>query len=128
MSKHTPGPWYHRRWQAGAGENVYAEHNGKHIAQIFCVLAGDENEANARLIAAAPDMLACCKEVRNAMRYVVDLEKGTHTEQMINIGPIIERITKLLRDIERENNGDGNVRAELQSDEGAPKEAGKTTD
>ena len=60
-TKHTPGPW-------GADDNgdIYAKRNGvnEQIAFALYDLAypehaewGDEAKANARLIAAAPDML-----------------------------------------------------------------------
>ncbi len=56
--KHTPGPW---ESQATAGYEthgqraVYAEENGKDIAIVY------DGEANARLIAAAPELLEACK-------------------------------------------------------------------
>jgi hypothetical protein len=69
MSKHTPGPWeFYQR--AGEGE----DHKGFRvttgnprwwaIATIMPVDgAGVEGEANARLIAAAPDLLAALEKV-----------------------------------------------------------------
>ena len=56
MSKHTPGPW-HIDWHQRYGINV----PHKHIAMVSCFQSkeGDweENEANAHLIAAAPELL-----------------------------------------------------------------------
>lgn len=63
MSKHTPGPWVLRtreRW----GPTV-------RVGDLYVWLAGivpsserpGEHEANARLIAAAPDLLASLKEM-----------------------------------------------------------------
>lgn len=61
MSKHTPGPWNvdysgpARIAIVGAGDRILA----------FCNLQcedGDMDEANARLIAAAPDMLEALEE------------------------------------------------------------------
>lgn len=51
---HTPGPWTHN---ATAGDHdfaVYPEATGRDVA-----LVRDFNEANARLIAAAPELLRC---------------------------------------------------------------------
>lgn len=58
MSKHTPGPWDY--WQgAGIGDESHAEIIA---ADGEIVIAGfnnmiEQGEANARLIAAAPDLL-----------------------------------------------------------------------
>ena len=55
-TKHTPGPW---RWNTAAG--IYGSNN-KRCANVFVQdeikLPDDEIDANARLIAAAPDLLA----------------------------------------------------------------------
>ena len=61
MAEHTPGPWeydgsgkyYHGRW---------IRHNGLLIAQLSleASMHPKEQEANARLIAAAPDLLTAC--------------------------------------------------------------------
>jgi len=61
MNKHTPGPWYVADTKIRTSIN--SEH--KHIAMvnysyrgIESDVMGEEHEANARLIAAAPDLLA----------------------------------------------------------------------
>jgi hypothetical protein len=55
MSKHTPGPWKQRGL-------VVMEDSPRQmfVADVFVNTPGDEAEANARLIAAAPDLLAAC--------------------------------------------------------------------
>lgn len=59
MLKHTPGPWEARlledpQWMVGIkGEAFHA----------VCVTSQGNDEANARLIAAAPDLLAACKDL-----------------------------------------------------------------
>lgn len=62
-TKHTPGPWKvavsdHRVW-------VYKEALGKHIADTDTTVTMPRAEqiANARLIAAAPDMLEALREI-----------------------------------------------------------------
>lgn len=59
MSKHTPGPW---KWAIGTGicaTMVTCEQG------LICELGGgDCAEANARLIAAAPDLLTACRRLR----------------------------------------------------------------
>lgn len=71
MSKHTPGPWHY-----GGIENVYAYHQGPHgflhsrvVALVPAAeLEGgeDERRANARLIAAAPELLAVSHAIKMA--------------------------------------------------------------
>jgi hypothetical protein len=54
-SKHTPGPW---RYQEGTDAYTHIVHTG--VNRFLCQLAQDTSgvaEANARLIAAAPDLL-----------------------------------------------------------------------
>jgi hypothetical protein len=65
--QHTPGPW---AYQATAGNHdfaIYPEATGRDLA-----LVRDFNEANARLIAAAPDLLAALR----ALLAVYDVELG----------------------------------------------------
>jgi len=55
-STHTPGPWIVP--DGGIRPTVYTE-DGQHIATLYD--CGDVMEANARLIAAAPDMYDALK-------------------------------------------------------------------
>ena len=60
MSKHTKGPWEVRAdWIVGFNGTL-------HIATIPRAFDGDYSEANALLIAAAPDLLAALKDVLEA--------------------------------------------------------------
>lgn len=70
MAKHTPGPWVYCTRLSGS-EN----HKGYYIKSKKFVLAfevipvdsdGKEGKANARLIAAAPDMLAALERIEEA--------------------------------------------------------------
>lgn len=68
MSKHTPGPWLH---EAGAIADIVFHANG--IATLATIhhgvgLGDDESHANARLMAAAPDMLAALKEGKRRLQ------------------------------------------------------------
>jgi hypothetical protein len=66
--KHTPGPWH---VGLKPGPIVYSEH-GEQVANLFEPLIDEkENKANARLIAAAPDLLAALKELC-ADKYLAD--------------------------------------------------------
>ncbi len=58
MTQHTPGPWELSRdavpdWHTQI--TVYTEATGTRVATVF------EREANAHLIAAAPELLAACE-------------------------------------------------------------------
>lgn len=66
--KHTPGPWKVGRLplRLEVDENpiplIYTHDGGLEIAQVrTSAPEPGEREANARLIAAAPDLLAACK-------------------------------------------------------------------
>jgi hypothetical protein len=64
-TKHTPGPWrtdfnsYDNQWR------VY-EKNGPPIINSLFKPSGEIGEANARLIAAAPDLLEACEVLLKA--------------------------------------------------------------
>ncbi len=61
---HTPGPW--RAVVAAKGRRrafgLYGNDNGVTAQRIGSIDDTNEADANARLIAAAPDLLACLKE------------------------------------------------------------------
>ena len=69
-AKHTPGPWTAKEWErekGGLDWNVWGPKSSNHIGADYDRLAGDYgSEADARLIAAAPDLLeALDGQVRN---------------------------------------------------------------
>ena len=71
---HTPGPWVAERRRFGSWTVLSPE--GFYI--VDRVLSITDIEANARLIAAAPELLAALKECRDAvaaaMRVIADLD------------------------------------------------------
>lgn len=75
-AKHTPGPW-HIGPKPHGHCRIYATGEGHAIARTYdtemngigvCALTGPMNEANARLIAAAPELL-------DALTQIVECEK-----------------------------------------------------
>ena len=62
---HTPGPW-----ATMLGTGVYSEGGREIVYWAHNTRSGDkaEQEANAHLIAAAPDLLKALKECRNAIQ------------------------------------------------------------
>lgn len=72
MSKHTPGPWF--AFIKGDTIAVGTAKNGREVDAVVhwsgfdsCGVDHVEQRANARLIAAAPDMLAALKLVEAAL-------------------------------------------------------------
>lgn len=83
MSQHTPGPWTYKR---GEGRYASAHYIESHVYSTPTVISGkdqiaqchgyeDEVVANARLIAAAPDMLAALKSARDSFDQFVRLNR-----------------------------------------------------
>lgn len=74
-TKHTPGPWtvgpkpyYHCRIYASSENHAIARTYGPELNGIgVCSLTGPQNEADARLIAAAPDLLESLRGLYAAM-------------------------------------------------------------
>lgn len=92
MSGHTPGPWVakelyggNRRWVVLHEETI----NGGSFKRRLD-WSGQMDEANARLIAAAPDMLDALKMVRD---YIVTM-KGKGHEYQIVVDAAIEKATR----------------------------------
>lgn len=58
----TPGPWTYKATAGDHDFSVYPESTGRDVA-----LVRDFNEANARLIAAAPELLEAAREYLRAV-------------------------------------------------------------
>jgi len=71
---HTPGPWI----VFNGGVSVWA--NGGYIKQHFPEAPRDERHANARLIAAAPELLEACKLAEDILA-MLDFEEGTFEDR-----------------------------------------------
>jgi len=64
MSKHTPGPWF--ATQNGSAFNLNSPDRASHFAILLGMLSNSDGEldANARLIAAAPELLEALKALK----------------------------------------------------------------
>ena len=77
MNKHTPAPWMAHKWEL---EN----YKGVEVRDIqgnpICALANNNAEANAKLIAAAPELLEALNRVNNTLTVhgKVDSETPLH--------------------------------------------------
>jgi hypothetical protein len=77
MSDHTPGPWMiddqpHREIRIGVigdrdVETEWGFEARAYFLEVATIADTDDGPANARLIAAAPDLLAALKEVSRAL-------------------------------------------------------------
>ena len=74
-TKHTPGPWKYAPHLCSDGYRVFVPHeadNDQHdaIADLETWQTPEETEANACLIAAAPDLLAACEKLADHMDFM----------------------------------------------------------
>lgn len=82
MGEFSPGRWYvqedseyHGLW------HLASEEPEQHLAWIGAAIIGDvEGEANARLIAAAKDLLAACEAVYKKLVAIQDGGYGEHLD------------------------------------------------
>jgi len=82
---HTPGPW---SYEKGTGLIYPSNSTVKHVAHVFGLVPDignanknyDEWEANARLIAAAPDLLEAAKAVIRAFGFAPPEDVDLPTE------------------------------------------------
>lgn len=69
MSKHTPGPWKVSDHRHRNGEETFRIEHG-HVGEIVAFMESSANEADARLIAAAPELLKALERCNDALRNV----------------------------------------------------------
>jgi hypothetical protein len=75
MNKHTPGPWEivgmkKEPQTVGAIVSYHSYRDGKYVCGMSVCIYGEEAEANARLIAAAPDLLAACERALEKLNLI----------------------------------------------------------
>lgn len=95
MSKHTPGPWVYREYGGMCGTNIFVVERPSH--EPICTLPdnrynGFSGEANARLIAAAPDMRALLLQIHAELSHVASDDEDEESWE----GHTLHRIEKLL--------------------------------
>jgi hypothetical protein len=100
--KHTPGPWVMSPPDGHFGDiNISQKGNIHAIAAVLNPLAYDENSKvqtkdNARLIAAAPDLLEAAKEFLEAQHSLVPVDKIAEYHQRVKLAEdnLIDAISK----------------------------------
>jgi hypothetical protein len=61
MSKHTPGPWNNNKWNCHEHQISALGGTVALVSHSHSLISEESADANARLIAAAPDLLEACK-------------------------------------------------------------------
>ena len=69
---HTPGPWFVTLAAGGTGRPQIVRAVDSRVQDIVCQRGGALTPENARLIAAAPELLAALKELIDAGQFAVD--------------------------------------------------------
>jgi len=84
-TKHTQGEWYYRNHEGTQYYDILISDGlrAKGVARVY-----DKNEANAKLIAAAPTLLKALKEVINCNS--IELPEDIHIEVAKAINKAIE--------------------------------------
>jgi hypothetical protein len=65
MPKHTPGPWKAQGWLITADRKTNSRCGAIASISTTATMYEDKWEANAQLIAAAPDLLEACEAIAN---------------------------------------------------------------
>jgi hypothetical protein len=90
-SKHTPGPWTVHYLAGGGQRNICDDANNTVIASLHTKWLGDHHDvqgANARLIAAAPEML---EVLENLARWVGGMASSRADDEYEKILTIISK-------------------------------------
>lgn len=81
--KHTPGPWEIERYSDGllqiVGDVRVIDYDEEHVTTIVEAVSYS-NEANAKLIAAAPELLADLQEAATTLRRYETLHRAKGTD------------------------------------------------
>jgi hypothetical protein len=93
MSKHTPGPWAYQE-DSDAYTHIVRGHNNRFICQLAQTTSA-EIEANARLIAAAPELLEALSNFPSDADYSSSDEfwKATVHWWLTEAAPVIAKAT-----------------------------------
>jgi len=97
MSTHTAGPWFVTTDHTGKVATVYADSEGARVCTFLGAvprnLGPDSIAANARLIAAAPDLLDALKAIVKSLADQDDEGLIEHAQPMIDARAAIKKAT-----------------------------------
>lgn len=89
MTKHTPGPWVASDWGYIVADDPTGRHEDIYIAEVCReddegrIVPPIEQQANARLIAAAPDLLNMCERLLGFAHHYADASATLAAEGML---------------------------------------------
>lgn len=81
MTQHTPGPWHCHHWPAAAPELNTARESA-FVVKARRISSLAESDADARLIAAAPDLLPALREAADLIAWQADHSTGEHKARL----------------------------------------------
>jgi hypothetical protein len=91
-TKHTPGPW-----EIGDHMQIWSDHCDGPLAETIPNAKPGVNESNARLIAAAPELLAACEGVLGVLNHGTPTKEdgtpNTHWKHIDIIRAVIAKAT-----------------------------------
>jgi hypothetical protein len=95
--KHTPGPWHIGVRTYYAGRDVYGPHGqAVAVAELKLLMHPSEAEANARLIAAAPELAVLVRKTRDYLSGIPETAAGGDDEAVA----LTRKLTALLTRID----------------------------
>lgn len=87
MSEHTPGPWtFHLPHSSDYWAPAFIKVSGSIVAEAFSRNGFQERDANARLIAASPQLLEACEAMLAQFEHW--LPQLTSEERGVEIEPV----------------------------------------
>jgi len=125
MTKHTPGPWAVHSDRLSIHRPAMPEDEGHEIRRLVALVysncqAGDSNlDANARLIAAAPDLLEALKEINGIVEHAQQIVGATLPSDGMSEKDAIAELLLLL-DGQDQRRIQGAARAAIAKAEDAP--------
>ena len=81
---HTPGPWHAYQSRKNVHQDI-ASHDGSKIAR-------EVHRANARLIAAAPDMYEMCKLFEECVENIDELEDHDASYELAKLREVLAKV------------------------------------
>jgi hypothetical protein len=91
MQKHTPAPWTVTTTQFAGGEAIYVE-------PVAIVLGhGQTPAANAKVIAAAPQMLAMLQSIAGMTTYTIDSSDDALEDAVATMNSLIDNARQFLK-------------------------------
>ena len=98
QAKHTQGPWVlgdKRRHGHLTVRSTRGGYPAGGICEVFDPMRGREIDANAHLIAAAPDLLAACEALVQSVAYAIDaLDAPANSTMRANLADALAAIAK----------------------------------